>query len=288
MIEFSIPDSQGTRALNMLLLELIDKKPDMFYDDIKITSTYGTFNGCTWNGGRDILGIVSENDCKKILQFYNSKGVSYRYTFTNRYLENRDTYDRYCNMLLRINTKNNGVTYNLDLIKDYIKANYPTYYFVSSCTRNIKDITEIDKKSENELLVLDFKLNNMPIIKDLKHKENIEIIVNEQCMETCPYRDLHYSMIAKKNLFITDAEFDFNFMCKWKNGSYDEIIKTKRHYVSRQQIINDYLPIGINKFKIAGRHEKSPDFALMSYLDFFVKPEYKSSFMEICKNNGII
>lgn len=288
MIEFSIPDSNGTNKLNALLLECIKAKPFMFYDDFKISSVYGTFNGCTWNGGRDIFGIMSEEECKQWLNYYNSKGISYRYTFTNKYFNETDKFDRYCNMLLRINKVNKGITYNSELLKEYVKTNYPSYYFVSSCTRNKTNIDEINNISEHELLVLDFRLNNTEIINQLKHPRNIEIIVNEQCMDNCPYRVLHYDYMARKNMFIETKDFELNKMCKHKKGTYCNHVQTRKHYVSRKDIYEKYVPLGITKFKVVGRHQDLPDLALMSYLDYFVKEEYKNMFLELCKQNQII
>jgi hypothetical protein len=287
MIEFSIPDSAGTYKLNCLLLTLIKEKPQMFYDDFVISSTYGAFNGTTWNGGRDIFGILSEKDCKERLQFYNSHNVSYRYTFTNKFIEKRDLFDRYSNMMLRINN-NGGVTYNKKIIKDYIKKKYKNYYFVSSCTRNIKDIKNINKISKKELIVLDFKLNNSKTLLKLKHPENVEIVVNEQCFDNCPFREIHYSMMAQNNMFLNDNQFKLNPMCNRKSGSYQECICSKRQYVSRDRIYKEYLPLGINKFKLVGRHNSMPDLALMGYLDYFVKPEYQYAFISLCKMYEII
>ena len=287
MIEYSIPDSKGTRLLNFLLLELMKQQPQMFYKGIVVSSTYGTINGCTWNGGREILGIASEKDCKGIIELYNKYGVSYRYIFTNKFIERKDLYDRYCNMLLRINTKNNGVTYNSNLVKKYIKKKKLNYYFVSSCTKNIKKVEKINKISKNELIVLDFKLNNTSIIGKLKHPENIEIIVNEQCMGMCPFREMHYSMMAKKNMFISDKDFDFNPICKNKKGCYQELIGKQPHYVSRK-LVREYYELGISKFKIVGRDNDRPDLAIMGYMDYLVKPEYHDQFIELCKINHII
>lgn len=287
MIEYSIPDSKGTRLLNFLLLELINDRPEIFYKDFKITSVYGTIDGCTWNGGRDLLGIASEKECKQILDFYNRHNVSYRYTFTNKFIEKKDLYDRYCNMLLRINKDLNGVTYNSKLIKNYVKRKYKNYYFVSSCTRNITDAKTINKISKNELLVLDFKLNNTSAIGKIKYPQNIELVLNEQCIGKCPFREMHYSMMAKKNMFASDKEFNMNPRCRTKKGGYDEMIRNLPHYVSRK-LAKEYSELGINKFKIVGRDNDRPDLALMGYLDYLVKPEYHNHFIELCKINRII
>ena len=288
MLEFSIPDSQGTFLLNKLLISTMKQRPEMFYDDFVISSAYGTFDGATWNGGRDILGIISEKECKSRLNFYNSNNISYRYTFTNCFLEKTDLFDRYCNMLLRINDKNGGVTYNKKIVKNYVKKHYKNYYFVSSCTRNIKDAQSINKISKRDLLVLDFKLNNSKILQELKFPGNIEVLANEQCMANCPFREMHYSMMAQNNLFLTDKQFNANPLCNAKTGTYDQCIRSQKQYVSRKAIREVYLPLGINKFKLTGRHNSLPDLALMGYLDYFVKPEYQDTFILLCKINGII
>ena len=287
MLEFSIPDSNGTRLLNFLLLDQIKNNPQMFYKDIKITSTYGAMNGCIWNGGRNLLGILSEQDCKEIIDFYNWYSVSYRYTFTNKFIEKRDLYDRYCNMLLRTMLQNTGVTYNKKIIKRFIKRKNKRVYFVSSCTRNINNTKEINKISKKELLVLDFKLNNTKVIEKLKHPENIELVVNEQCMAICPFREIHYTTMAKNNMFIENNKFSLNPMCERKKGTYDSAIRKQPHYVSKQMITN-YAKQGINKFKLVGRDDNRPDLALMGYLDYFVKPEYHKAFIDLCKENNII
>lgn len=287
MYEFSIPDSKGTRMLNFLLLELMQKQPQMFYKGIRVTSTYGAMDGCTWNGGRELFGIMCESECKEVINLYKKYNVSYRYTFTNKFIEKRDLYDRYCNMLVRTMIHNTGVTYNQKRIKKYIKKKNKKVYFISSCTRNIKDIGTINKISKKELLVLDFKLNNTRMIGKLKHPENIELVVNEQCMACCPFREIHYTTMAKKNMFIEDSKFSLNPMCERKMGTYESAIKKQPHYVSKE-MIEDYAELGINKFKLVGRDNTRPDLAIMGYLDYFVKPEYHKAFIEMCKENNII
>ena len=288
MLEFSIPDSPGTYKLNELLLKLLQTNKEMFYNDFKITSAYGTLAGCTWNGGRELFGIIPEYVCKEVINMYNSNNISYRYTFTNCFINKYDLYDRYCNMLLRINKKLNGVTYNKNIIKDYVTKNYKNYYFVSSCTKNIKDIQTINRISKKELLVLDFKLNNTSIINNLKYPNNIEIITNEQCLPTCPFRNSHYKNIAKINMYLTYKQFNKNNECKNKISDYKSFMCKLPQYVSREKIYSLYRPLGINKFKLVGRHQSEPDLALLGYLDYFIKPEYHEQFINICKLNNII
>lgn len=288
MIEFSIPDSPGTTTLNFVLLETIKNTPEMFYDDFKISSTYGTFAGCCWNGGRDIIGLIRPEDCKEILNFYNERDVFYRYTFTNSLITKRDFYDRYCNMLLKINKRFPSITYNRSDLKRYINKHNKDYKFVQSCTKCVKNIKEINKYSKKELIVLDFDLNNENIIDKIKYPENIELAVNEACLPNCPFKKAHYEFMSKKCLYEVDIEFMPNKECTRKVQTYEEMVQRKKHYVSRDKIKSIYVPRGINKFKISGRDENRPDFALFSYLDYFVKPEYHQEFVDICRENKVI
>ena len=48
----------------------------------------------------------------------------------------------------------------------------------------------------------------------------------------------------------------------------------RNHYVSIDDIRNTYLPLGINKFKIGGRHDSKVNL-IENYVNYLVKPEYR-------------
>ena len=94
--------------------------------------------------------------------------------------------------------------------------------------------------------------------------------------------------MSKKCLYITNNEFLPNKECTSRPRTYEEMVQRKKHYISRERIKNVYEPKGITKFKISGRDEYRADFALFSYLDYFIKPEHHEEFVNICKENNII
>ena len=56
MIYYYIPDFFWHYNVNLKLLELINTKPEIFYNDFKIGAVFGNFPNCIWNGGRYMVG----------------------------------------------------------------------------------------------------------------------------------------------------------------------------------------------------------------------------------------
>ena len=56
MILYSLPDFTKNLQLNLTVLEFMRKSPEIFFDDVKIVSMYGSFPGCIMNGGRVVPG----------------------------------------------------------------------------------------------------------------------------------------------------------------------------------------------------------------------------------------
>ena len=50
-------------------------------------------------------------------------------------------------------------------------------------------------------------------------------------------------------------------------------------YISREKILEEYLPRGFNVFKISGRY--SPGAIIIGIVNYLIKPEYKTDVTEI-------
>lgn len=64
-IDFHLPnfvDRFGS-AINLTVIDMVKKLPEMFYDDIKIASVFDSFP-LIWNGGRMMIGYMDENTVK--------------------------------------------------------------------------------------------------------------------------------------------------------------------------------------------------------------------------------
>ena len=69
--------------INHVLFDTMKKYPEMFRENMKIGSVYGTFPGAIWNGGRNIIeGFTGKKEVEKIIGSYNALGIPARFTWT--------------------------------------------------------------------------------------------------------------------------------------------------------------------------------------------------------------
>ena len=81
-----------------------------------------------------------------------------------------------------------------DILLDYIKENYPDFYFISSTTKVLTDFSEFENELNREdfrYVVPDFRLNkSFDKLKALSQhqKEKVEFLCNECCWFGCTDR----------------------------------------------------------------------------------------------------
>lgn len=277
-IYFSIPGYYSHYKLNIVLLEVMKYHKEKFNDDIIIDSAYDCFPGCIWNGGRPIRGYVEIEEVEKIMEDFNKRGVSIRHTFTNALLQQEHFFDSFGNFILKESSKTTiktGITLNSPLLKEYIENKYPNqFYFNWSATKCLSDIDEINKLSENNLVIPSYQdINNKwDKINQLEHLENIELIVDEACVDDCPYKNTHYLIFNVHQIYQNNKIKGCAFNSASPN--YYERRTNKKHNISIENIRENYLPKGINKFKIAGREENDINL-IETYVNYFVKPEHR-------------
>jgi len=273
MLEFEIPDSRNLTPRNIKFLRLMEDHPEMFYDDFKIVQAYGCPEGSIWNGGRYNPGEYSINMVNEMLDVYDSYGVKFAFTFTNLLLEKVHMYDTYSNMIAKKgNRPGNSVISATQVMTNWIRENYSNYNIVESITQKL-EFDELCERSADKITVVPVTLNkDFDKLSRFRNPENLMILVNEPCVDNCPYKKAHYWWSSKMNLYLTDC----NFSCKSKivigNNLYDEIDR-QVHAVHREDI-QKYLDLGINKFKISGRCDDQ-EVSLHTMLHFFVKPEFR-------------
>lgn len=268
MFEYTIGDSSRLVPFNMKFLILRRKHPEWFYDDFEIKTVYGCPRNCIWNGGGVNQGVPDFRLFKLAVKEYQKMGVGYRLTFSNRLLRPEHMYDTLGNATASYsNTPGNGVLVSTDVMQHHIEKNYKNLEIVQSITRCYSSIEEINKASEKYITVLPIIYNNdWDVLKKLKHPENIEVLVNQTCVENCPYNQQHYDSYNKYTLFESD---DYMF-CQQKENAVEKQFN-KRHNVPHD-LLKHYADLGINKMKIAGRGRVKT--LLISYLEMFTKPEY--------------
>lgn len=212
-------------------LPLYRKHREYFYDWCDIGSIYGAPADCIWGGGRVGFG---EHDSKEVLKLMQEYGISARLTFSNSLLTKEHLSDKKCNELCRIfdigrdNKRSrgfgndndisginkrikvkecrNGIIIYSDILLDYIKENYPDFYFVSSTTKVLTDFCKFENELNREdfsYVVPDFRLNkSFDKLKALSQhqKEKVEFLCNECCWFGCTDRKKCYETVSRKNM----------------------------------------------------------------------------------------
>ncbi len=262
------------------LLPLYKKHREYFYDWCEIGSIYGAPADCLWGGGRVGFGDEQATDVIKLLKEY---GISARLTFSNSLIQEKHLGDKRCNRLCELfqNTggTQNGVIIYSDLLLEYIKKNYPNFYFVSSTTKVLTEFEDLKKelnRDEFKYVVPDFRLNKaFDKLGELStiEKDKVEFLCNECCSFACMERKECYENVSRKSLGeacedhicqSSQAKVGYRFSDAMKNPGF----------ISVEDIVNTYMPFGFSNFKIEGRSLGSA-IVLEFILHYMTKPEYQ-------------
>ena len=276
---------------------------DWFYGWCDIGSVYGAPADCLWGGGRAGFGEARADDVLTLMSEY---GISCRLTFSNSLLRKEHLSDRKCNELCKMFEKEvparsvakvevepvvaehcrsletsvqNGVIVHSDLLAEYLKANYPRLYLVSSTTKVLTDFDDFEselKRADFKFVVPDFRLNkefDKLAMLTQSQKDKVEFLCNECCDFGCKNRKNCYENVSLKNLgeevlehkcSSSDAAGGYSFSLAMKN----------RAFIGVHDILETYLPLGFSNFKIEGRGLGSA-VVLEFLLYYMTKPEHQ-------------
>lgn len=274
-ILFSIPDFYNYFNLNLNLIQIMEQHPGWFRNNVVIDSMYGTFPGCIWNGGRGQFGGSPLDNIQATIAGINQKGISIRFTFTNKFIDKDVFNDYYGNtILMAAHNGMNGVNVSSPEFAGYIKKNYPDFYLLWSTTKGIKTVEEINALSEDRIIVPPYTMTDPEIVKQFAHPENIEMLCCEACIDNCPDRANHYEDIAIGQMLRPNKQFKCPHGCE--SYYFHETIPIRKHFISIEEMENVYLPMGINKFKISGRNDNIIN-VIERYVMYLPKPEYKDT-----------
>lgn len=287
-INFHLPDFCGNYKMNLFIADLITEKPELFYDGVRIASSYGCFPPAAWNGGRTVTGAVRREFIDMIIKEYNSRGIPIRYTFTNPLVTEKHLPDPFCNMITRVAENGlNEIIVNVPCLEKYIREKYPAYPLISSTVKQIEDIAALNEELEKDykLVVLDYNFNNrFDELEKIVRRDKAEILVNPYCSPHCKRRKKHYEFLGERQfehnlqVFGNDRVAlkpipEREFPCPNMSMDFYETVGYETH-VSPEQIFEKYVPMGFENFKIEGRMLHPSD-VLESYVYYLVKPEYR-------------
>lgn len=261
-----------------MFLPLFREHRDWFYDWCEIGSIYGAPGDCLWGGGRVGFGDAEPKDVIKLLNQY---GISARLTFSNSLLEEEHLADKQCNALCRLFSENtlvqNGIIITSDLLLQYISNRYSQFYFVSSTTKVITDLSLLKQELNREefrFVVPDFRFNKKLDVWNSLTKEQlekVELLVNECCYFGCQDRKKCYESVSRKALGIEEEEHICQSPGAEEGYVFSKAMKNPG-FISVEDIRKIYVPMGISHFKIEGRSLGSA-LLLEFILYYMTKPE---------------
>ena len=255
---------------------------EYFYDWCEIGSIYGAPADCLWGGGRVGFGEAQPEDAAALMREY---GISARLTFSNSLLGEEHLSDKKCNALCALFEKGgNGIILHSDLLLDYIRKQYPGFYFVSSTTKVLTEFEQLEAeldRDEFRYVVPDFRLNKaLDLLNALaeSRKRKVEFLCNECCWVGCPERKTCYENVSRKNLGEQFA--DHICVSPWAERGYrfSDAMKSPA-FIGIEEIQKVYLPNGFSHFKIEGRSLGSA-IILELLLYYMTKPEYQLNVRE--------
>lgn len=292
--DLNLPDFCSGLPLYTVLLSLKEKHPEIFYKDVDIAAIFGCFSGSIWNGGSLIIGKNNTgNEIKNLIYFYNYEhGVPLRFTFTNPHITEKECYDTYSNLIAQHG--HNGMNEILvvsPVLEEYLRTEYPNYRYCRSIIGTHEQ--EYFAEAKYHMTVMRRRKNNDwdfldKIPSTERHK--IEFLCNDPCPDDCPriyshYRDYGYATLKQENTERCNCTSDSG-----KNFFVNHYLRTLETYISRESIINNYLPKGYKHFKISGRG--NPGMMIEFITEYMIKPEYQADvriFMinAYTKDNGL-
>ena len=266
--------------LYKVFLPLFREHREYFYDWCEIGSIYGAPADCIWGGGRVGFGEESADNVSALMKEYD---ISARLTFSNSLLRPEHLSDKRCNALCALFSKSgstqNGVIIHSDLLLDYLKREYPKFYFVSSTTKVLTDFDDFTKELDREdfrYVVPDFRLNKefekLQSLTD-DQKKMVEFLCNECCWFGCYDRKNCYENVSRKSLGYTCEDH----ICVSPNASEGykfSLAMQNPGFIGIDDIQGKYLPLGFSNFKIEGRSLGSA-IILEFLLYYMTKPEYQ-------------
>lgn len=282
MIYYNLPGFNDHLDLNLFVLKLYDKERYIFHDDIRISSFFGNFHFCVWDGGRNFPRYTqcTKEEILHVKDLYKYYEIPFRFIFTNPELKEEHLHDRFCNMILDIfNDGTNEVCLNSPLMEEYIRTNYPKYKIISSTTKRLTDPNDLLAELQKDYyqVCLDYDLNkNMELLNEIPKDERnkCEFLVNAICRPGCPIRKWHYSATGKAQLsFLRDMyNVDGYGKCRIQEPSTSPKVMLTGNNLSLEEI-REYNKMGYNYYKLEGRTlESSVVFSM--YLYYLFKPEY--------------
>lgn len=247
--------------LQSMWLKLIDEDNSCFNDNVEIKGIYGSFPNMDWNGGRVCLAKkdVTLDEVKNCFEEYSKRNIELTLCLSNNCLSKKDYQNEYCNQICKIASKFNARCNVVDKeFSIYLKENYPE---IKQNRSIICNYFNSNPNVDGYVIVNSRYNHDFNYLSKLENKNNCILHANERCFVNCP-RIEHYTVISRAQL----ERGHESYVC------HNECNKTT--CISYNQA-NEYLDIGINKFKFNDRQLSEISDTLEDIFNWLIKPQHK-------------
>ena len=180
MINYTLPDFTVGLGLNLFFIRLLEQRPALFQDGVRIDSVYGCFPACDLNGGRAFLRErATPRQMEEAFSLLAEHGVKARLTLTNMLADEDDLRDEYLNAMLAIAGRYDAeaIVY-ADLVGNYVRERYGMRCVLST-TRALADAAEVNRMTKRyDYVVLDYNRHKDPaFLAALEDRDKVEVMV---------------------------------------------------------------------------------------------------------------
>ena len=249
--------------------ETIDRYTELnnSYDHSRVSETYGNITvGNFFCSGRLIRQTpkIDMFDLKNYIAYSRGKNIDFNYTLNSTHLHNIEFSEKgvrelkdFLGQLYEAGVQ--SLTVTLPSLIELVQASGYTFNIKASTLCQVTNANRAlaYKKMGVHKIVADESINkDFFQLKRIRESfgENVEIIVNQICDKNCMYRMFHYNMIAGDSQGTAD-KVSINYYehrCVLQQlKSIDNLLKL---CWVRPEDLKYYSRIGINNFKLQGRH----------------------------------
>jgi hypothetical protein len=285
MLHFTLANFYNGFSVNKLFLELVYKyggQSDILKDNVVFNQISGSFPFNSWNGSVNSCLVPELALNSQIVDCFNQNSLSLRLNFANMFLEDTDFFNTYNKVVLE--KGDNGATVielcNLKLY-EYIKEHYPKYNkYVLSPNASILVGDEFTPEMLNVILDNpDFQLVSLPgqyateeFLKQIKHKNKIEICVNPMCSPKCKYLNECILNENKLQYLFSQNSVLGNCPRRYRYNNNPNIIEIAD--------LHKFTQMGITHFRLETCVPNELNEYFLFLVKYFIKPEYQQRILE--------
>lgn len=285
---FRLADFWGGRDIWPKFIELYNSHYEIFRPDYKIESIYGIFPSMIWNGGRLTFSqLVPLQTAQDTIDTYNSLGVPLALNATNRNLTPDMMLDSYCNSIATMFDSNhmNYVIVGTAMVSDFFAEHYPNLKQVRSIMQTAGGVQTGDPNRYAISVMSRLRMMDKDYLCSFPEEEraSIELLCNDCCADHCTRIYDHYTAIDMQQLHIeipahcyTCTGYNMgrcdNASLVDANALYYLITNHKRDKIIAPDDVKDFVSLGYNHFKLAGRNV--PNAAVISGIYYMIDEKY--------------